>query len=74
MNDEQLMQLADSVDLKLVEWATVNQLSPVEIAGVILARLLILNRMSKTEDVYLTLLNKLSTEAKTLLPEKKVMH
>ena len=74
MNDEQLLQLADNVDLKLVEWAIDNQLSPVEIAGVILARLLILNRMSKSEDGYLTLLNKLSSEAKTLLPEKKVIH
>ncbi len=57
MDDEQLGLLAKDIDDKLIEWLTTYKTSPLNLSGVMLARLCWLVKLSNSEEDFIRLLD-----------------
>ena len=62
MNDDQLLNLVEEVDTKLVHWGTVHKLAPLSLSGVLLGRILLMVQNTGCEDDFWRLVHSIQND------------
>ena len=77
MNDEQLSNLFEEVDTKLVHWGTVHKLAPLSLSGVLLGRILLMVQATGCEDDFWRLVDSIQNDPNCRVASKiddKLIH
>lgn len=74
MNDDQLLHLVEEVDIKLVEWGTVNKLLPLSLSGVLLSRILLMVQATGCEQDFWRLVESIRDDPMMKNEANKLVH